>query len=479
MNLRSAPRRALAVGCAAGLTLLGACSSEDEPERPPAVGEGPNIVVVMTDDQDVASVRAMPRTRALLADRGTTFRNAVASLPLCCPSRATFLTGQYAHNHRVFSNKPPDGGYQAFDGRRRTLGVWLEAAGYRTGWIGKYLNGYGLNGVATVPPGWGRWFSPLGFDSLRMYDYTVSADGEIEEFGDAPADYQTDVFAREALRFLRDGEEEQPFFLMLAPLAPHDEDDTVDTGARDPRPAPRHRGALQATGPPRPASFNETDVSDKPRKLREPALTATDLRDLRRLDRSRRESLLAVDEAVSRIVGALRRQGRLAETLIVFTSDNGYLLGEHRLVGGKSLPYRGIAGVPLFIRGPGFDRGATVPTAVSNVDLAATLVDVAGLDPDRELDGASLREVGARGADDGRAVLLESSAYAGIRTRRFLYVEHSGGEVELYDLRRDPFELENLAGDAGSRARAKRLSETLSRLRDCVGDECRSGASMG
>ena len=474
MSPRSLLRWVLAVGCVTGLA---ACDSGDEAAPPPAARDGTNIVIVMTDDQDLASMRAMQRTRALLGSRGTKFANAFASLPLCCPSRATLLTGQYAHNHGVFSNKPPDGGYQAFDGRRRTLGVWFQSAGYRTAWIGKYLNGYGVDGDASMPPGWTRWFSPLGFDSLRMYDYSVSSDGEVEEFGDDPADYQTDVLAREALRFLRDRGDERPFFMVLAPLAPHDEDDTIDTGARDPRPAPRHIGSLNANGPPRPPSFNEADVSDKPPELREPRLGRSEIAALRRLDRSRRESLLAVDEAVARIVGTLREQGRLDETVIVFTSDNGYLLGQHRLVGGKSLPYRGVAGVPLLIRGPGFEPGGTVRTAVTNVDLAATVADLAGLDPDRELDGTSLRALAGDAPHETRATLLESSDYAAVRTRRFLYVEHSSGALELYDLRRDPFELENRAGDPTYAPQVGRLAAALSRLRDCAGAECEVAVS--
>lgn len=185
-----------------------------------------------------------------------------------------------------------------------------------------------------------------------------------------------------------------------------------------------------------------------------------------------------MDEAVARIVRALRAQGRLDDTVIVFTSDNGYLLGQHRLVGGKSLPYRGIAGVPLIVRGPGFDR-ASVRTAVTNVDVAATLADLAALEPDRELDGSSLRALAAAGADDARAVLLKSDDYAAVRTARFLYVEHRGGGVELYDLRRDPFELENRADDPAYEALAARLASALTHLRDCAGAECEVSLSGG
>jgi N-acetylglucosamine-6-sulfatase len=482
----SAPRRGHApLGAAllaAVLALAGGCDlgggNDDDAvskrgsdvERP---GSQPNFVVVMTDDQDLASVADMPRVRALLAKRGTTFTNAFATLPLCCPSRATFLTGEYAHNHGVMSNKPPDGGYQAFRDRNGTLGVWLQHAGYRTGWVGKYLNGYGLESDASVPPGWSRWFGLMGFTDLLMYGYTASVDGTARRYGSEPTDYQTDVLATEALRFLDETPTADPFFLVLAPLAPHDEADVIETGSRDPRPAPRHLGALDDPRLQRPPAFNEADVSDKPINLRRPRLTAAELQDLRRLSLSRRESLLAVDEAVGQIVAELRTTGRLDDTVIIYTSDNGYLLGEHRLVGGKSLPYRGIAGVPLIIRGPGFDEGARERAPVGNVDLAPTIAELAGLEPSREADGRSLAALADdRDAADNRAVLLEGRNYAGVRTRRFLYVEHDNGATELYDLRQDPFELESLHSDPAYEETRTRLAEALAKLRNCAGSDC-------
>jgi N-acetylglucosamine-6-sulfatase len=436
-------------------------------------GSQPNFVVVMTDDQDLASLEDMPRVQALLAKRGTTFENAFATLPLCCPSRATFLTGQYAHNHGVMSNKPPDGGYQAFRHRRQSLGVWLQRAGYRTGWVGKYLNGYGLDDDASVPPGWSRWFGLMGLTDLLMYGYTASVDGTARRYGSEPADYQTDVLATEALRFLAEAPAADPFFLVFAPLAPHDESDAIETGSRDPRPAPRHLGTIDNPRLERSPVFDEADVSDKPSNLREPRLTPPELRELRRLSLSRRESLLAVDEAVGQIVAELRTSGRLEDTVIIYTSDNGYLLGEHRLVGGKSLPYRGIAGVPLIIRGPGFDQGTRERAPVGNVDLAPTIADLAGLEPTREPDGRSLVSLGDdRTAADDRALLLEGRSYAAVRTRRFLYVEHESEATELYDLRRDPFELESLdSGPAYEKTRT-RLADALAKLRDCAGSEC-------
>jgi arylsulfatase A-like enzyme len=475
MNARSG----LAVAGCATLALASAAGcgggEDDGGGEPPnsRAGTPPNFVVVMTDDQDQASARRMPRVRRLLAERGTTFDNSFASLPLCCPSRATFVTGQYAHNHGVWDNKPPTGGYPAFTGRERTLGVWLEAAGYRTAWIGKYLNGYGLDGDPRAPPGWTRWFSPMGLDSLLMYDYTVSDDGRVRHYGNRPSDYQTDVLAHEALRFLRDAPGSRRFFLVLAPLAPHDEGDTLSLGVRDPRPAPRHRGAVALAPVPDSPDFDEARIEDKPRKLRRPRLSSTERRDLARLIRDRRASLLAVDEAVGRIVRTLRRQGELARTVVIFTSDNGYLLGEHRLIGGKSLPYRGIAGVPLIVRGPGFESDQHVDSVVGNIDLAPTIVELAGLDPDRILDGVSLTAQ----PDERRALLLESEAYVSVRTRRFLYVEHDGGVVELYDLRRDPLELENVAGDSRYGTWEDRLAAAAADLRDCAGEEC--GVTVG
>lgn len=482
-------RRARALWIAHALALwvalaLGACGGgEDgggpakaEPDRPLAQGRAdasaPSIVIVLTDDQDWASALDMPNVQRLLARRGTTYENAFASLPLCCPSRATLVTGQYAHNHGVWSNKPPEGGYQALTRERDTLGVWLQRAGYRTAWIGKYLNGYGLEGDAHVPPGWDRWVGLMGFSSLLIYGYEASIDGEVRRWGERPEDYQTDVLAREAARFVRRAPAGDPLFLVMATLAPHDEADTVDVGPRDPRPAPRHEGALDGVRLRLPPGANEANVSDKPKRLRRPRLGPRELAEIKRADRARRESLLAVDDAVARLVGALRRTGRLSDTVFVFTSDNGYFLGEHRMTGKNSLPYRGLAAVPLIVRGPGFPAGERVRSAVGNVDLPATIARLAGLEPTRELDGVPLTELAG---EDGarRALLLEGPSYAAVRTTDYLYVEHRRGERELYDLRRDPHELHNVADDPRYAEAQERLAATLAQLRDCAGEGCR------
>ncbi|HEY8465777.1 MAG TPA: sulfatase [Solirubrobacterales bacterium] len=473
---------ALAV-CAALVSLvLGGCggggddgAAADQSERPRgqrAERGAPNFVIVLTDDQDWSSAAGMPKVQRLLARRGTTYENAFASLPLCCPSRATLVTGQYAHNHGVFSNKPPAGGYQALTRERDTLGVWLQRAGYRTAWIGKYLNGYGLEGDARVPPGWDRWFGLMGFSSLLMYGFDASVDGEVKHWGGRPEHYQTDVLARQAARFVRRAPAGAPLFLVMATLAPHDEADTVDVGPRDPRPAPRHEGALDDARLRLPPGVNEADVSDKPKHLRKPRLTPDELAELDRINRARRESLLAVDDAVASLIETLRETGRLDETVFVFTSDNGYFLGEHRMTGKNLLPYRGLAGVPLIVRGPGFAAGKRVAAAVGNVDLPATITRLAGLEPTREPDGVPLTEL-RRNDARRRVLLLEGTSYSAVRTADYLYVEHHRGARELYDLRRDPHELRNVADDPRYADAQERLAAALAELRTCEGGACR------
>jgi len=234
----------------------------------------PNVVVIMTDDQDVASLSVMPRTRQLLAANGTTFANNVVSYPLCCPSRATYLTGQYPHNHGVVGNSPPDGGYAKLRGDE-TVPVWLSRAGYRTTHIGKYLNGYGAQNPREIPPGWQEWHGMVDPTTYRMWGYTINNNGTPRTYGqqdvEDPALYQTDVLSAFATNYVdRMAPADEPFLLSFAPLAPHSEIGWASTnGNRNPRPAPRHRGTFATTPLPRPPSFDEADVSDKPAMVRQ------------------------------------------------------------------------------------------------------------------------------------------------------------------------------------------------------------------
>src|SRR6185295_7702418 len=205
---------------AAGILL--AVTRGRAPASAPAVDSAgrPNVLVIMTDDQTVEDMRVLPKTRALLAAEGTSFANSFVAYPLCCPSRSTFLTGQYAHNHGVLANGGPNGGYQRLN-HANTLPVWLREAGYYTAHLGKYLNNYGVDSPEP-PPGWSRWFGLMDPSTYRLFDYTVSDDGAAVSYGHAAADYQTDVLAEEAERVLRSrAGEDQPFFVTVAPIAPH------------------------------------------------------------------------------------------------------------------------------------------------------------------------------------------------------------------------------------------------------------------
>ena len=443
----------------------------------------PNVVVILTDDQNEASVRVMRKVEHKLRDEGTTFENFFATFPLCCPSRATLLTGQYAHNHGVLSNRPPSGGYEAFDDSD-TLPVALKDEGYRTGWVGKYLNGYGKrDGDRTeIPAGWDDWYAPVNETESRMFGFKLNENGRTRRYAKRPRNYQTDVFARKATRFIRESRDREPFFLVMATGAPHGE--RGRTRYPNPRPAPRHRGRFKHVPLPRPPSFNPRDVSDKPFFVRERKVLGGKRRTrLEERNRARLGSLMAVDDAVGRIVRTLNEEDELRDTLVIFTSDNGFLLGEHRL-GGKNRRfwlYEELAGVPLIMRGPGIPKDSKRWQITGNIDLVPTILDLAGAEPARVLDGRSLlpllrdRHRAAR-----RAVLLETESPArarAVRTRDYMYAEYGrpGGEIEreLYDMRADRFQLKNKDRNPKLEKTRQKLARRLEVLRDCTGHECR------
>jgi arylsulfatase A-like enzyme len=466
----------LVIGVAAGTAGAGHRSAQDEARgagdrcrTPSASGPGgrPNIVVIMTDDQDARSMWVMPHASAFLASRGTSFANSFVSTPLCCPSRATLLTGQYAHHHGVLSNTPPLGGYLRLK-HESTLPVWLRRAGYRTGHVGKYLNGYGY-GVppTTIPPGWTEWYATIGGP---YYNYVVNANGELRAYGAAPEEYDTDVLARYAVRFVeRAALHDAPFFLWLAFTAPHIGREHTAV------PAPRHRGRFATAPLPAPPSFNEADVSDKPLWIRLlPRFGATITKYITDLYRGRLEALLAVDEAVRDIVAALERAGVLDRTVIIYTSDNGFFLGEHRIPIGKGLLYEESLRVPLIIRGPGVPEGCTLDHLAVNIDLAPTIAEWTGAAPERRLDGCSLvpllTDPGTPWREDFLVEAWDASGAAfGVRTSRYAYLEASQGRVaqaELYDLATDPFQLDNLLKVAPRDSYADTLAHLKARLRE-------------
>jgi N-acetylglucosamine-6-sulfatase len=443
----------------------------------------PNVVVVMTDDQTVESIRVMTNVRALLAAQGTTFANSFASYPLCCPSRSTFLTGQYAHNHTVMGNALPTGGYEKLD-HTNTLPVWLQRAGYRTVHIGKYLNGYGRRSATEIPPGWTEWYGSVDPSTYQFYNYTLNENGTAVRYGADPASYQADVYTRKTVDAVRRLAPGGPFFLSVAYLAPHnggprETDDPANLGT--PVPAPRHRNRFAAEPLPVTPAFNEADTSDKPRGIRtRPLIGPGRAAAITENYRQRLESLLAIDEGISELVAALRTAGELDNTLIVFTADNGFFHGEHRVQTGKVLHYEPSTRVPLILRGPGIPRGAVRRQLVANVDVAPTVVAAAGATAGRAMDGRRLQPfaLDAR-LHSGRDILFETPNYRAVRVPRYVYVEHSSNEQELYDLVADPHQLTSLHASAAHAPLKAELAARLARLRACAAGVCRQGAALG
>lgn len=467
MGLRRAVLRAVAtLAVLAALTATLPRSPAPQPDR------RPNIVLIVSDDQTFDSLPhdppAMPYLQAAMqdpADHWVTFTNAFLSTPLCCPSRATILTGQYSHNTGVRTNYDGD----LFD-ESSTVATWLHDSGYRTGLIGKYLNGYPFGHSAYVPVGWDRWLAKMqgGMASL-YYDYVLSDQGFPVWHGHAPQDYSTDVEAAAAGDFIRDAPSDRPFFLEVTPSAPH----------RPWTPAPEDAGAYAQMPIVEPASFGETDVSDKPAWVRVlPPYTTEQRLALHDIHRRSFEALRAVDRLVAGVVEALREKGVLDNTVIFFLTDNGMSIGEHRWVG-KTCAYEDCIRTPLAIRYP-WSPAHTDPGLVSNIDLAPTIAAIAGVEPGIPVDGASLvplLDVTWKTITDWRSgVLLEYvgdphvPGWSGIRTEDFLYVEYSTGERELYDLTGrigppDPYELQNQATNPAYAAAAAQLAAQLAGLR--------------
>ena len=447
----------------------------------PSAEARPNILVLMTDDQTLDSMSVMPKTRALIGERGTTFTRSFANYSLCCPSRSTLYTGQYAHNHGVLSNRLPSGGFTRLD-TSNWLPLWLQAAGYRTMHVGKFLNGYGRDAPPTVPPGFDDWNGMVDPSTYLFYGYTVDENGVLRSY---PGVYSTDFVTTRANELIAAAAAgPRPFFMSVAWLAPHsggprDADDLP--GLATPSPAPQYANAFASTALPIPASFNEADMSDKPLAMQaRPPIGPVRAARIQEAYQQRLESLLSVDDAVASIVSTLRSTGELDDTLILFTSDNGFFHGEHRVPTGKLLVYEPSIRLPLLMRGPGVPRGEAATQLVTNADLAPTILDAADASPGRIQDGRSLLDlVGDPGVQWGRELLLEAGnpqglTLSGLRNYRWKYVEHAGGEVELYDLKSDPDELTSLHAEPALAGLRAALAARLAVLRTCAGRSCRA-----
>lgn len=447
----------------------------------------PNIVLIMTDDQDYASMEKMPHTNRLIGDQGTRFNNSFSNTPLCCPSRSNMLTGQFTHNHEVWANKVDNAhGYQLLD-HTKALPVWLQEAGYRTVLIGKFLNGYGQVSPLVVP-GWTEWYGTVGLTTYRYYNFRMyekrgSAAGRKVLYAPDPnnpdKNYQTDVETDKAVDFInRSKNSSTPFFMWVSYLAPH-----IQLGTNGgPLPAPRHKGMFANEPLPMSPSFNEADVSDKPQAIqRLRSFTSEDINDITVRYRNRLESLQAVDEGVKRIVETLEATGKLDNTWVIFTSDNGYVMGAHRIKNAKTVVYDESTKVPLLIRGPGA-KVQTRDELVLTTDVSLTIARLArarrGGHNNKPTDGMNLRPL----LRDGRnfpwrkSILIEGDSmnYNALRTATELYVEYpKTGETEYYDLVKDPYLLNNLKNPPAQSSIEMPLPDKLHLLMACSGSNCR------
>lgn len=518
----------IAPGQGAWVTGNGAISVQTPPAPP---GGQPNVLFVLTDDMRIDDLQYMPQVQQLIGDQGMTFDNEFDNVTLCCPARTSILRGQYSHNTGVLTNAAGNGGFETAlrdNLEQATIGTAMHDAGYSTGLFGKYLNGYpDTASPSYVPPGWDSWSSSSKGNAYGEYDYTLNQNGTQVFYGNKPEDYGTDVYMRQAGDFInqtaRDG---KPFFAYLAVYAPH----------QPATPAPPDAQAFPGLQAPRDPSFNEPNVSDKPQYIRElPLLTQRQQQNIDNLYRRRAQSLQAVDRGVAGLINLLQQNGQLQNTYIIFTSDNGFHLGQHRMPAGKQTAYESDIHLPLLVRGPGVSAGAHVAALTGNIDLAPTIAALGGTamqdDPDGRsllpfLSGAPVGSPGVVPAPAGwrQAYLLEhwtdastvedrSGAgqlepddpdqggatpgdqpeptvppsgpvapgkipeFHGLRVAGYTYVEYTTGEKELYNLSQDPYELNNLAQSADPALLAT-LHQRLDALRDCAGDACRQAESQ-
>ncbi|MDQ3428695.1 MAG: sulfatase [Actinomycetota bacterium] len=489
---------------------------DEEPERP-------NVILILTDDlaaEDLSPemLEQMPNLREEVIEKGTTFENSFVTNSLCCPSRATTLRGQYAHNHQVLSNEPPRGGFQKFrflGHENSTMATWLQEDGYRTSFFGKYLNGYA---ETYVPPGWDEWYGVAG----NYLSHVLNENGHMVNY-DPEEVYDTDVLSEKTADYVErtSGADppffttDRPFLMWIGTKAPH----------QPATPAPRHKDALEDVELPRSPSFDEEDVRDKPRWVQDNQPLGPDqIAYMEELHRKRLQSMLAVDDMIGDLVDSLRQSGELDNTYIFFTSDNGFHLGQHRLGAGKWTAYEEDIRVPLMVRGPGVPEGKKLPHMALNNDLAPTFADLAGVDPPDFVDGRSLAplldDTPTPEEDWRQRFLIEAVAernsvphppfvnesqvaplltgdplprdwrktssgsadsseewgrpwFKALRTKEHLFVEYKTGEHELYDLKEDPYQLDNFY-DRAPEDLLRRLNSQLDSLRQCERDDCRA-----
>lgn len=425
----------------------------------------PNVILVLADDLD-GSVFRRSTLDSAWAPEGTSFTNALVTTSLCCPSRASIFRGQYAHNTGLVSNlnKDPGGGAKFFREsglEDQTLATLLQDAGYETWFGGKYLNGYEEAGgwEGQVPPGWDHWQAYLNESVINRNGTVIGFEG-----------HYTDWLSGEAARYIEDRQgSSRPFFMQVS---------TMDTHTPLVIPG-RHQDAYPDARAPRPPSFNEADVSDKPAWVRgKDPLREREVARFDRLQALRLRSALTLEDLSRDVVSALSRTDQLNDTYLIFTSDNGYHMGIHRIRGAKWTPYTEAHEVPFVVRGPDVPKDESFGELVANTDIAPTVLDLAESSPPDWIDGRSFVPfLDGEAPDTWRSSILiegvggtyyDRPGYAGVRRKNNVFVEYSTGDTEYYDLARDPYQLENRPEDA-----PRGIEGDLEALKSCSGDTCR------
>src|SRR5215470_9103325 len=460
--------------------------AQSTPQTPLTGAKRPNIVFILTDDLALNLVQYMPHVLKMQKD-GTTFANYFVTDSLCCPSRSSIFTGRYPHNTGIFRNTGRDGGYLVFRDRgheRATFATALAAAGYRTAMLGKYLNGY-LPAQHGVPPGWSEW--DVAGNAYREFNYELNQNGKVARFGNSATDYLTDVLSGNATRFIK-AAAGTPFVIEVATFAPH----------APYTPAPRDAEALPGLRAPRTPSFNAAPDADAPKwLLAHPMLSDAEIARIDADFRKRAQSVQAVDKMIGELQAAVAAVGEENNTYFVFSSDNGYHMGEHRLMPGKMTAFDTDIHVPLIVTGPGVPAGLTVDEIVENIDLYATFTELGGVAASADVDGRSLVPLlhGEKVSDWRTVALIEHrgpnndrsdpdapalrsgnpTTYEAIRARTSLYVEYASGEKEYHNLTSDPHELRNSYGSL-SGAEQSSLHATLEAVKSCRGVQSCSAA---
>ncbi|HJU37696.1 MAG TPA: sulfatase [Gaiellaceae bacterium] len=461
-------RRVVWIWAAAALLLvfgaLSASAAKPVSGRTPRPAQRLNVVLILSDDERWDGTTVMDNVKNLLVDHGVNFTDAHVTTAMCGPSRASILTGQYSHHTGVLDNFGAHA-YPAFKEESTDLPVWLHRAGYQTALVGKYINGYtGVAGHHKIPPGWDDW---QVMDSIPMeayYNYSINDNGHLEHYGSKPSDYSTNVLANKAVQFIRGAR--HPFFLYFAPVAPH----------LPAIPDKRDQGKLENLAPIHSPAFNQRNIGKEPwRFWHKDLLSAAAQLYINHVRLRQEQSLLALDRSVKSVVQALKARHELNRTVILYTSDNGFLWGEHRL-GGKVWPYQESTHVPLIVRAPWTTAAERNNQPVLNIDLAPTIAALAGIKPGLPEDGRSLVPfLEGQPTPWRHAFLVEflgkdmlhkggPPPYTAVQTRRNLYVQYRNGWRELYDLRRDPWEMRNVAGDPRTKALQATLGQALQRL---------------